>query len=59
MLDVGIELGAACMPSEHASDQATAPGGGMNYFSYIITVHEQFQYGLGGMNYFSYTHLLF
>ena len=25
--DVGIELGAACMPSELASDRATAPGG--------------------------------
>ena len=25
--DVGIELGAACMPSEHASDRATTPGG--------------------------------
>ena len=24
--DVGIELGAACMPSGHASDRATAPG---------------------------------
>ena len=24
--DVGIELKAACMPSEHASDRATAPG---------------------------------
>ena len=24
--DVGFELGATCMPSEHASDQATAPG---------------------------------
>ena len=24
--DVGIELGAACMPSKHASDWATAPG---------------------------------
>ena len=24
--DMGIELGAACMPSEHASDRATAPG---------------------------------
>ena len=24
--DVGIELWAACMPSEHASDRATAPG---------------------------------
>ena len=24
--DVGIEFGAACMPSEHASDRATAPG---------------------------------
>ena len=24
--DVGIELGPACMPSEHASDRATAPG---------------------------------
>ena len=24
--DVGIELGAACMPSEHAFDRATAPG---------------------------------
>ena len=24
--DVGIELGAACMPSEHASDRSTAPG---------------------------------
>ena len=28
--DVGIELGAACMPSEHASDRATAPGQSMN-----------------------------
>ena len=26
MLDVGIELGAACMPGELASDRATAPG---------------------------------
>ena len=25
VLDVGIELGAACMPSELASDRATAP----------------------------------
>ena len=24
--DVGIKLGAACMPSEHASDRAAAPG---------------------------------
>ena len=24
--DVGIELWAACMPSEHASDGATTPG---------------------------------
>ena len=24
--DVGIELATACMPSEHASDRATAPG---------------------------------
>ena len=24
--DMGIELGAACMPSEHTSDWATAPG---------------------------------
>ena len=24
--DMGLELGAACMPSEHASDRATAPG---------------------------------
>ena len=24
--DVGIELGAACMPSELASNRATAPG---------------------------------
>ena len=24
--DIGIELGAACMPSELASDRATAPG---------------------------------
>ena len=24
--DVGIELGAACMPSGHASDRATTPG---------------------------------
>ena len=24
--NVGIEFGAACMPSEHASDRATAPG---------------------------------
>ena len=26
MPDVGIELGAACMPNGHASDRATAPG---------------------------------
>ena len=26
VLDVGIKLGAACMPSELASHQATAPG---------------------------------
>ena len=26
--DVGIELGAACMPSEHASDRATAARSG-------------------------------
>ena len=26
MLEVGIELGASCMPSGHASDRATAPG---------------------------------
>ena len=26
MPDVGIELRAACMPSGHASDRATAPG---------------------------------
>ena len=26
MPDVGIELGAACMPSELPSDRATAPG---------------------------------
>ena len=24
--DMGIELGSACMPSEHASDRATALG---------------------------------
>ena len=24
--DVGVELGAACMPSGHASDRDTAPG---------------------------------
>ena len=27
--DVEIELGPACMPSEHASDRATTPG--LNY----------------------------
>ena len=26
VLDMGIEPGATCMPSEHASDRATAPG---------------------------------
>ena len=26
MPDVGIELGTACMPRGHASDQATMPG---------------------------------
>ena len=26
VLDVGMELGAACIPSGHASDRATAPG---------------------------------
>ena len=35
--DVGIELGAACMPSELASDRATAPG----YYTWLLdaTVH--------------------
>ena len=33
---MGIELGAACMPSELASDRATAPGGEMN-FVFVIS----------------------
>ena len=30
--DVGIQLGAACMPSELASDRATAPGRVIEYY---------------------------
>ena len=32
--DVGIELGAACLPSEHASDRATAPGSQRKVYLY-------------------------
>ena len=35
--DVGIELGAACMPSGHASDRATAPGS--QTIDRILSVH--------------------
>ena len=45
--DVGIELGAACIPSEHASDQATAPRkeGGMKQYKLIdVTVSQKSSY---------------
>ena len=35
MPDVGIELGAACMPSELASDRATVPGLSNPCYRYI------------------------
>ena len=35
--DVGIELGAACMPSGHATDRATAPGIGTEVSWYVIS----------------------
>ena len=34
VLDVGIELWAACMPSGHASDRATVPGESHSVVSY-------------------------
>ena len=37
--DVGIELGAACMPSELASDRATAPVIFISLYSNIHIVH--------------------
>ena len=38
--DVGIQLGATCMPSEHASDQATMPSmlevlGSKSWYGYV------------------------
>ena len=36
--DVGIELGAACMPSGHASDRATAPGAITGLRSMIVAL---------------------
>ena len=45
--DVGIELGAVCIPSEHASDQATAPGkeGGIKQYKLIdVTVSQKSSY---------------
>ena len=44
--DVGIELGAACMPSELASDRATAPGYRQS-MAFYCTKHEP------KVNYFS------
>ena len=38
--DVGIELGAACMPGGHASDRATAPGNKVIYIS-VKTILSQ------------------
>ena len=35
--DVGIELGAACMPSELASDRATAPSGRGNSTCHVLS----------------------
>ena len=42
--DVGIELGAACMPSELASDRATAPGQQFCSLSHNILGHSQYIY---------------
>ena len=36
--DVGIELGAACMPSELASDRATAPGRCLDSVMSLVSV---------------------
>ena len=45
--DVGIELGAARMPSELASDRATAPGYSNLYaLSYIDSFREGSRWGL-------------
>ena len=38
--DVGIELGAACMPSGHASDRAAAPGQGL--FQSSLSIWRRF-----------------
>ena len=59
MPDVGIELGAACMPSELASDRATAPGrvGSQGRLPNPLTVHcvatvsKNFKINLEGQNY--------
>ena len=41
--DVGIELGAACMPSGLASDRATAPGHNPEQTDgqYLLTNHKK------------------
>ena len=38
MPDVGIKLGAACMPSERTSDPATAPGHSLKEIFPVSTV---------------------
>ena len=43
--DMGIELGAACMPSEHASDRTTAPGRTLVNPDFV-TDHNPFQMSL-------------
>ena len=42
MPDVGIELGAACMPSELASDRATAPAGLLWCKSFLLSKDLEF-----------------
>ena len=39
----GIELGAACMPSEHASDRATAPGQDRSCQNHICALYSLIQ----------------
>ena len=41
--DVGIELGAAYMPSGHASDRATAPGNLVGCALFVLTTASSFR----------------
>ena len=53
--DVGIELGAACMPSELASDRATAPGRGHSELAekYNVSLRNILQQGISEPEFYS------